>query len=135
MGKPYVLVLTFSALLILLSACGGGTDQAAAAVEGYLTALVGKDSDTISSLSCADWELQALLELDSFQAVETRLEGMDAHPSRKRMGPVLSTAQAISWQRIPARSRNSTCPVERMLWLSRAVSTWFAVIDEIHFFA
>jgi len=76
MGKPYVLVLTFSALLILLSACGGGTDQAAAAVEGYLTALVGKDSDTISSLSCADWELQALLELDSFQAVETRLDGM-----------------------------------------------------------
>ena len=76
MRKPYVMVLTFSALLVLLSACGGGTDQAAAAVEEYLTALVGKDSDTISSLSCADWELQALLELDSFQAVETRLDGM-----------------------------------------------------------
>jgi hypothetical protein len=76
MRRPYLFILSLSLLLVFLSACGGATDQAAAAVEGYLTALVGKDSDSISALSCADWELQALLELDSFQAVETRLDGL-----------------------------------------------------------
>ena len=76
MRRLSLFTLTLSVLLILISACAGGTDQAATAVEGYLTALVGKDSDTISALSCADWEMQAILELDSFQAVETRLEGL-----------------------------------------------------------
>jgi hypothetical protein len=76
MRRIYLVVLGLTAILVLLSACGTGTDQAAAAVEGYLTALVAKDSDSISALSCADWEMQALLELDSFQAVETRLDGL-----------------------------------------------------------
>jgi hypothetical protein len=41
-----------------------------------LGALVEKDASRLSSLSCADWESTALLELDSLQAVETRLEGL-----------------------------------------------------------
>ncbi len=76
MRRISLVTIGLTALLVLLSACGTGTDQAAAAVEGYLTALVAKDSDSIAALSCADWELQALLELDSFQAVETRLDGL-----------------------------------------------------------
>ncbi len=62
--------------LFVLSACGTGTDAPARAVEDYLTALVNKDVDRLSALSCADWESTALLEFDSLQAVETRLEGM-----------------------------------------------------------
>jgi hypothetical protein len=62
---------------LLLSACGGKSgDPAAKAVENYLTALVNKDSTSLSALSCADWESSAMLELDSLQAVKTRLEGM-----------------------------------------------------------
>ena len=45
-------------------------------METYLEALVEKDASRLSSLSCADWEPMALLELDSLQAVETRLEGL-----------------------------------------------------------
>ena len=64
------------ACLFVLSACGTGNDAPARAVEEYLTALVNKDVDSLSALSCADWESTALLEFDSLQAVETRLEGM-----------------------------------------------------------
>ena len=49
------------------------TDEAAATVGAFLEALVNKDADTLSTLACADWEDGALRELDSFQAVDTRL--------------------------------------------------------------
>ena len=70
-----VLFLALTAIL-LLTACGTASDTAANTVESYLNALVAKDADTLSSLSCAEWEPYALLEVDSFQAVETRLEGL-----------------------------------------------------------
>lgn len=76
MKKLFKLTLIVSVLALLLAACGTATDPSAAAVESYLNALVNKDSSTLSSLSCADWEPSALLELDSLQAVETRLEGL-----------------------------------------------------------
>lgn len=67
-------------LVLLLSACGKSpsptVDYAARAAEQYLTALVEKDAERLSTLSCAAWETDALMELDSFQAVQTRLEGL-----------------------------------------------------------
>ncbi len=71
---PIVLLMCMAALLF--SACGQATDPAAKAVEGYFTALVNKDANALSALSCADWEPNALLELDSLQAVTTRLENL-----------------------------------------------------------
>jgi len=61
---------------LLVSACGKVTDPAAKVVEDYLYALVNKDASALSALSCADWESNALLELDSLQAVATRLENL-----------------------------------------------------------
>jgi hypothetical protein len=63
-------------IVMLLSACGKTTNPAVKAVEGYLHALVNKDATSLSSLSCADWEANALLELDALQAVTTRLDGL-----------------------------------------------------------
>ncbi len=76
MRKFAPIVLLMCIVVLLFSACGKTTDPAAKAVEDYLTALVNKDSNALSSLSCADWESNALLELDSLQAVATRLENM-----------------------------------------------------------
>ena len=74
---------TFSLLLLLvfttlvLQACASNNDNAPVqAVENYLNALVEKDANRLTTLSCGEWEDDALLELDSFQAVSARLEGL-----------------------------------------------------------
>ena len=63
--------------ILWLPACASSNDNASAkAVEDYLTALVEKDSNRLTTLSCGEWEEDALLELDSFQAVTARLDGL-----------------------------------------------------------
>lgn len=83
MRKFVLIFLILCIVSLLFTACGKTItpkvpvkDPAAKAVEDYLNALVNKNSDTLSSLTCAEWESQALLELDAFQAVSTRLENM-----------------------------------------------------------
>ena len=75
---PVIAIFVFATAL--LSACGTSKDPAARAVEDYLAALSDKDANTLTVLSCADWEASALLEFDSMQAVETRLEGLSCEP-------------------------------------------------------
>jgi hypothetical protein len=82
--RKFALMVVFLCLLILsLSACGGkaATDPASTAVENYINALVNKDSAKLTALSCASWESDAMLELDSLQAVTTRLEGLTCKTS------------------------------------------------------
>ena len=82
MRKLALLVILFSLLALPLSACSGkASDPASKAVEDYLNALVAKDSNKLSALSCASWEPSALLELDSLQAVKTRLDGVSCKTS------------------------------------------------------
>lgn len=70
-----VMLIAFAALTV--SACAANNGNAPVqAVENYLNALVEKDANRLSTLTCGDWEADALLELDSFQAVSTRLEGL-----------------------------------------------------------
>jgi hypothetical protein len=63
----------------LLSACSGASGAAAGpekAVEIYLTALVNQDANRLTTASCKAWEEKAKLELDSFQAVKAKLDGL-----------------------------------------------------------
>ena len=71
-----ILLILFIVLTanLLLSACASNADAPAKAVEDYLNALVEKDADRLSTLVCGSWEEDALIELDSFQAVTARLE-------------------------------------------------------------
>lgn len=69
-------------LSIILSACGASaSDGATTAVEGYITALATKDQAALISNSCADWEDDALIELDSFALVEVTVDGMSCAES------------------------------------------------------
>ncbi len=70
------LFILLSALCLLISACGTSSVGPEKTVEAYLNALNEKDSTRLSTLSCADWEATALMELDSFMAVSTTLEGL-----------------------------------------------------------
>ncbi len=75
MRKIFLIVLVTVVSTLFLTACASRNDNAPAkAVEDYLNALVAKDANRLSTLSCGEWEDSALLELDSFQAVNTRLE-------------------------------------------------------------
>jgi predicted small secreted protein len=70
----------------LLAACGaqaGGGSPAVQAVQAYLQALVAKDATKLSNLSCAAWESDATLEMDSFQAVTATLQGVSCQETGK----------------------------------------------------
>lgn len=75
--RTFFLILFLVISALSLSACASSNENAPAkAVEDYLNALVAKDADRLTTLSCGDWEDDALLELDSFQAVTARLDGL-----------------------------------------------------------
>lgn len=70
-------LLAILAASFALTSCGSSDSGAsAAAVESYLNALVAKDAERLPTLVCGDWEEDALIELDSLQAVSARLEGV-----------------------------------------------------------
>ncbi len=65
-------------LVLLLAGCSQPSQSSGAvkAVEAYVQALVAKDRSQVSSLSCAAWEEQGLLEVDSLEVVETTLDNL-----------------------------------------------------------
>ena len=77
MTKKRHFILFIIICAFTLSACGGPSkNPAAGAVEDYINALVKKDVNRMSALSCADWEPQARMEFDSFQAITTKVDGL-----------------------------------------------------------
>lgn len=67
-------VILLGALLLLLAACA--QDDPADTVEAYLQARVDTDADTMASLSCAEWESQARVQAESFDAMNAELDGV-----------------------------------------------------------
>ena len=65
-------------LLAVLAAAGCGaatnTSPAAQAVQTYLQARVDANTDMLSSLSCKDWEAEAVAEGESFSGLTAKLE-------------------------------------------------------------
>ena len=45
-------------------------------MQEYLNALVAKDANRLPTLVCGDWDEDALIELDSLQAVTARLDNV-----------------------------------------------------------
>jgi hypothetical protein len=71
--KWFYLIGLVALLGLALSACAGGQDAPAQTVLLYQQALVDKNQEELINYTCADWESQALLELDSFVSVDTEL--------------------------------------------------------------
>lgn len=74
--RKLILILSLLLASIILAACASNTDAPAQAVESYLNALVNKEADRLPTLVCGEWEEDALIELDSFQAVTASLENV-----------------------------------------------------------
>ena len=72
----YELLLICCLLAIGMAGCTTGENEAAKAIEAYIHALSDKDSTQVSNLSCADWEQEALVEVDSLTAVGTSIKDL-----------------------------------------------------------
>jgi hypothetical protein len=81
--RKLILISTFLLTAVLLAACAANSDAPAKAVDNYLNALVNKEADKLPTLVCGDWEQDALMELDSFQAVTARLENVSCSQTGK----------------------------------------------------
>jgi uncharacterized protein YbaP (TraB family) len=81
MSKISKMLIGVLLCLMILTACSSSTSQPEKAVEAYLTSIVEADLTKISTLSCAEWEEDAWLELDSFQGVEVSLVDMQCTQS------------------------------------------------------
>jgi hypothetical protein len=78
-----IILLAASTLLAACAAPGSGGSPAVQAVQAYLQALVSKDAAKLSNQSCKAWESDAILEMDSFQAVTATLEGVSCQETGK----------------------------------------------------
>jgi hypothetical protein len=90
-NQRIVIVFVIFISIFILVGCSRGQNSATEAIEAYILALSNRDSVRISNLSCADWEQNALLEIDSLTAVgskavalsceQTGQEGIDTYVS------------------------------------------------------
>ena len=69
-----LIVIFISALLIV--SCNKDNEGAKNSIEAYINALSNKDTAQIINLSCADWEQNALLEVDSLTAVGSKVDNL-----------------------------------------------------------
>lgn len=76
MRRKLIFILVIVGALLVAACSGGSSDAAPQAVELYLQALVAEDADQLVTLSCGDWEADAMLEVDSFQGVSASLDGV-----------------------------------------------------------
>ncbi len=63
-------------LMLTLAACAGSSTAPADAVAAYWQAMVAKDAAQLSSLSCAAYEAQSLITMESFGAFEPELSDL-----------------------------------------------------------
>lgn len=75
MSKLTRILITILLFSLLLSACAK-TDAPAKSVEAFWQAMAASDGATLSSLSCANYEAEALITMESFQSVELELKDL-----------------------------------------------------------
>jgi hypothetical protein len=81
-------------LLLILAACAD-EGSASDAVENYLKAKIASDEDKLISLSCKDWEAQALLDAAPFESVDAEFEGMSCKEAGQEDDFTLVTCEGI----------------------------------------
>ncbi len=78
--KTNILFL-FSLILVSLAGCSGGGNTAPKAIEAYIQALSQQDAAQVTTISCAEWEQNARIEVDSFTAVSSEIKDLSCEQS------------------------------------------------------
>ncbi len=89
--KRIAALLLFGFIAALFLAGCSQKSGAASAVETYIKALVARDANGLSNASCAAWESDAQVELDSFTAVSISLDGLSCQEAGKDGNATLVT--------------------------------------------
>ena len=91
------LCLVFGCIFLILAGCSpsqpAGDSPAAQALENYLKALAGKNETAYSQLICPDWEMEAFLEFDAYQGVETSVSSLTCRQTGGQKGDVVAVCQ------------------------------------------
>lgn len=76
MKKNIVLILLALLLIAAASGCSKKSEdgEAVKPVEAFYNAIVTQNRDKVSSITCADWEKDALREVDAFMGVKSELK-------------------------------------------------------------
>jgi hypothetical protein len=90
----WIVMLVFASAVGLVS-CTSGQNGAVNAIEAYIQALSDKDEVQISNLSCADWEKEAILEVDSMTAVGSNVEDLSCHQAGQEEGVAYVTCSGV----------------------------------------
>ena len=89
--------LVIGCAFLILAGCSsaqpGGGSPAAQALENYLKALADKNETAYSQLICPDWEMDAFLEFDAYQGVETSLKNVACRQTGEQNGDATVTCQ------------------------------------------
>ena len=74
--KKFSVLLLIAAALLCLCGCSkkDTASEAVKPVEEFYNAIVNQDRDKVSSIACADWEKDALREVDAFMGVKSELK-------------------------------------------------------------
>ena len=91
----YLMLLTLLVLSVVLTACSKMESSPANTVQAYWQAVVERDRDSISQLTCADYEAAALTNFDSFQSVDIKLEGISCMSSENPDGSTEVTCNGL----------------------------------------
>lgn len=81
--------------IILLSACSKKTDSSEATkpVEAFYNAIVTQNRDRVSSITCADWEKDAMREVDAFMGVKSELKDFSCSVSSEEKDEAVVTCK------------------------------------------
>ena len=85
---------------IMLVSCSSEKDDAVHVIEAYIQALSEKDSNQISNLSCADWEQNALIEVDSLTSVGSKVENLKCEQDGQEGDDILEIGRASCRERV-----------------------------------
>ncbi len=80
LSRLFLEIVLLSALI--LTACSK-QDAPARAIEAYIQALVSKDANALSNVSCKSWEDQARIELDGFTAISIKTDSLQCQSGEK----------------------------------------------------
>jgi hypothetical protein len=90
MRRSILILLVLAALLLAACADKGSAPDS---VEDYLKAKIVSDDDKLISLSCKDWEAQALLDAKSFESVKAEFKDMSCKDAGKDGSYTLITCE------------------------------------------